>query len=225
LVTASSERVADRRGRRSPRPIPHLHILVDAGAARRLDLLVSLADLGGPSLALQLRAPDLAGGALYHLGHAIRAGLPPSTALFVNDRVDVALGVAASGVHLKETSLDPASARRIAGPELVIGRSVHTLDGVRHWSTPDVDYLVVGSLHPTPSHPGGDPLASEVAERAPQVAHVPLLAIGGVAPRNLARVLELGYYGAVVASGIWAAADPLRALSAYLQVLSQHRSA
>lgn len=208
--------------------VPRLHILVDAAASARLSLIEALSDRGAGALAFHFRDPTLHGRAVYDSSISLKSVIRSGATFLVNDRVDVALAVAADGVHLKESSLPPDDVRRIVGPRLLVGRSVHDLEGVARWGgrspRPSADYVVLGSVGPTESHPGRPPLPAEVVRRAPDRNGVPLLAIGGVTPARLADVCRWGYHGAAVQRGIWDAPDPLGALSAYLQVLSRHPS-
>ena len=84
------------------------------------------------------------------------------------------------------------------------------------------DYAFVGTLYPTPSHPGhvgdGSTLLSEVAEVAKGLS---LVGIGGVTPERVAEVLGAGGYGVAVIRGIWCADDPNRALGEYLSALGE----
>ena len=208
--------------------VPRLHVLVDTALSTRRAVLESMVERGGRELALQLRDPLAHGRAAWDAAVAL-GSLNPAPVLLVNDRVDVGLGARAAGIHLKESSLAPEDVRRLVRPGMLLGRSVHSLDAVERWSGrergPLVDYLVLGSVTPTTTHPGEEALPRATVEEAPSRSGVPLLAIGGVSPTSLGRLCEWGYHGAVVASGVWAAPDPLAALSAYLEILSRHPSA
>ncbi|NNF26044.1 MAG: thiamine phosphate synthase [Gemmatimonadetes bacterium] len=200
---------------------------MDAQAAERGFLLAELASLGGPALAFQLRDPSLHGRAIYDAAVTLRSRIGSGASFLVNDRVDVALAVGADGVHLKASSLPPHDVRGIVGSHFLVGRSVHDLTEVDRWAgaaPSSADYLVLGSVAPTASHPGRPPLPTDSVRLAPARSCVPVLAIGGVTPDGLSDLCALGYHGAAVLSGIWGATDPLEALSAYLQVLSRHRS-
>ena len=208
--------------------VPRLHVLVDASALVRLPLIEAMAARGGESVAFQLRDPSLHGRGVYDAAEALRPAVGGGAAFLVNDRVDVALAVEADGVHLKESSLPPDEVRRIVAPGFLVGRSVHDLAGVTRWAgggaPRSADYLVLGSVGPTASHPGRPPLPPPSVRTAPEESHLPLLAIGGVDPARLQDLCGWGFHGAAVLSGIWSAPDPMEAFSAYLQILSRHRS-
>ena len=130
--------------------------------------------------------------------------------LAVNDRADIAVAADADVFHVGQDDLPPAVARRIVGPDVVIGRSTHSIGQAREaMSDDDVDYFCTGPLWTTPTKPGraatGLTLLSETAAAAPAK---PWFAIGGV---DLPRVPEVTAAGArriVVVRAITAAENP-----------------
>jgi thiamine-phosphate diphosphorylase len=115
------------------------------------------------------------------------------TALIVNDRLDVALAVGADGVHLGQTDLPLAEARRIAG-SLWIGISTHDREQVRAARAAGADYLGFGPVFATTTKQDPDPvqgltgLRMAVAEAGP----VPVVAIGGITPETAPALYRLG---------------------------------
>src|SRR5207247_11001638 len=108
-------------------PLPRLHAITDERIARRADLdeiARQLAAGGGEQLAFHARGHALSG--LEHYELAMRLSVYPSTRLFVNDRLAVALAAGAAGVQLAGGRLDPEPARR-PHPKWWIGTSVHDL--------------------------------------------------------------------------------------------------
>lgn len=201
--------------------VPRLQVLVSAAESRRGDDLRALAEVGGGSLALQLRAPSLDGRRLYEAACRLAELVRGTGALvFVNDRLDVALASGADGVHLKEVSIDSASARRVGGSGLLIGCSVHGVASARELGRSPLDYLVLGSVYATLSHPDRRPLPGHEPGEAVAGSTIPVLAVGGVTPSRLADLRRKGLYGAVVFRGVWDADHPPDALSSYLEVLS-----
>ena len=108
--------------------IPGLVLVTDRHATAGRDLVAVVAaalDAGLP--AVQLRDKDLPGGPLFALAERLRAATAQTGALlFVNDRLDVALGVGADGVHLGGGSMPADVARRLVGADALIGVSTHT---------------------------------------------------------------------------------------------------
>ena len=136
-------------------PLPRLHAITDERIARRADLndvARELAAGGGADLALHARGHTLSGLESYELANRLSAY--PPTRLFVNERLDVALGVegGAAGVQLRLDGLTPADARRL-DPDWWIGVSVHDLEEAAAAQAAGADYLLVGPVYD--GHPSG----------------------------------------------------------------------
>lgn len=196
-------------------PLPRVHAVTDDAVARRsnLDAVArALVDAGGDDIALHARGRGLSGREHYELARR----LPGRR--FVNDRLDVALAVGAAGVHLGHGSLGVAAARRL-GPEWWIGRSVHDLAEARAALAEGADYLVVGPVFATPSHPGRAPLGvagfADIAR-----LRAPALAIGGVTPARAPELRAAGAYGVAAIRALWDADDPGRAARELLEVFA-----
>lgn len=206
----------------SPGP-PPLHVVTDddvlAGPAfRRLAQRVLAA--GGTRLALHLRGPGTDGADLHRLARALRPEARRSGALILaNDRVDVALILELAGVHLGERSLPVRAARGVLGDRALIGRSVHGVDGARHGRPGGADYLFVGTIFPSASHPGRPAAGPERVAAVAEATDRPVFGIGGIDPGRVAPVLGAGARGVAVLSGVWHAEDPVGAVQAYLEAL------
>ncbi|HEY3259329.1 MAG TPA: thiamine phosphate synthase [Pseudonocardiaceae bacterium] len=136
--------------------------------------------------------------------------------LSVNDRADVALAAGADVLHLGQDDLPVSWARRIAGDEVLIGRSTHDDDQADAAAAePGVDYFCVGPCWPTPTKPGrpapGLDLVRRVAARRPER---PWFAIGGIDHDRLDAVLAAGASRVVVVRAITDADDPRGAAAA-----------
>jgi thiamine-phosphate pyrophosphorylase len=168
---------------------------------------------------VQLREKDLPGGLLLELAARLRKVAAGTALLVVNERVDVAMASGAGGVQLGEEGLPVEVAWRLAGEGSLIGRSVHSVEGALEAQEQGADFLVVGTIFPTGSHPGteaaGPALLSSLAGRV----GIPFLAIGGVTAENAAAVVDAGASGAAVISAILAARDPEAAARELKQVL------
>ena len=132
--------------------------------------------------------------------------------LIINDRVDVALAAGADGVHLGQRDLDPTTARRLLGPDALLGLSVESMDDVINAEDADVAYLGVSPIFETPTKRdtlgewGLDGLA-----RVRRRSRHPLVAIGGLNVDNAASAIAAGADAIAVVSAVCAAADPRRA--------------
>ena len=143
-------------------------------------------------------------------------------ALFlVNDRIDLALAVEADGVHLGQDDLPPELARRLLGPEKLIGRSTHALEQLQQAERDGCDYVGVGPVNATPTKPGRTPVGLDYVRQAAQKARIPWFAIGGIESSSLAPVLEAGARRVAVVRAITDAADPAAATKELLAGLAQ----
>jgi thiamine-phosphate pyrophosphorylase len=141
-------------------------------------------------------------------------------ALFiVNDRIDLALAVEADGVHLGQGDLPPALARRLLGPERLIGRSTHCLSQLQQAVADGCDYVGVGPVHATPTKPGREPVGLDYVHQAAAASPIPFFAIGGIDAGNLGAVRAAGATRVAVVRAITEAADPRRAAADLLAAL------
>ena len=179
----------------------------DAADAAALVDRVAAAVAGGVDL-VQLREKDLPGGRLLALAAALKDAIGEAALLVVNERVDVAVALPADGVQLGEEALPVAAARRLLGPQALIGRSVHSVDGARQAITAKADFLVAGTMYASRSHPGEAPAGPELIRRIAGLSDLPLIGIGGITAANAPAVLAAGATGVAVISGILADPDP-----------------
>ena len=130
--------------------------------------------------------------------------------LAVNDRADLAVAAGADVLHVGQRDLSPAVARRIVGPDVLVGLSSHSdAEAAAAAIDPEVDYFCTGPIWATPTKPGrphtGLGLISSVAARAPER---PWFGIGGIDETNLDEVLAAGARRVVVVRVLTEAADP-----------------
>ena len=126
--------------------------------------------------------------------------------LIVNDRVDIALAVGADGVHLGQTDLPLAEVRKLA-PDLVIGVSTHNEAQVR--AAAGADYIAYGPVFATRTKANPDPVQGLAALRtAVELAGgIPVVAIGGITPRDAAAVYATGVQAICAISAVNSAPD------------------
>ena len=191
--------------------LPRLHAITDERIARRPDLdgiAAALAQGGGSDLAFHARGRELTG--LEHYSLSVQLSILPSF-LFVNDRLDVALAGPTAGVQLGHGSL-PVSAARALNPAWWIGRSVHNLAEAEAARTEGADYLVVGPVFATASHPERAPLGLERLQAvASAVDGIPVIAIGGITADRLPEVKKSGAYGVAAIRALWDDVEPAAA--------------
>ena len=188
--------------------LPRLHAITDEGIARRDDFDVvarALADGGGTDLAMHARGRALTG--IEHYDLSFRLSVLPSI-LIVNDRLDIALAVPTAGVQLGHGSL-PVSAARALNPLWWIGKSVHDLAETEAARTEGADYLVVGPVFPTASHPGRAPMGlAGLKQIVAAAGELPVIAIGGIGADRVREVRSSGAYGVAAIRALWDDAEP-----------------
>jgi thiamine-phosphate pyrophosphorylase len=199
---------------------PRLYLITDrhATGGRPLVDVVSRALAGVPRrehggkaasapVAVQLREKDLSGRQLFELAVSLReVTRAAGAALFVNDRVDVALAAGADGVHLTESSLSVAAARAVA-PGLAIAVSTHDRATVEKAARAGAGFVVFGPVFDTPSKRGmGDPTGLETL-RAACTLGVPVLAIGGITPARVGDCVRAGCAGVACIRAVLSAPD------------------
>ncbi len=203
-------------------PEPCLCLVTDRRLVPDGDLpsRIAQAVAGGVNL-VQLREKDLAGGDLLVLASEIQDALSGSAPLIVNERVDVARSAGASGVQLGEAALPPAHARRVLGDGPIIGRSVHSVAGAIRAERDGADFLLVGTVFASASHPGEEPSGPDLIARVTSRCSIPVIGIGGINTGNAAEVVEAGASGVAVISAILAAPDPREAARLIKQTITQ----
>ncbi len=201
-------------------PWPCLCLVTDRrlGGKELLVSKVAHAVAGGVNL-VQLREKDLPGRPLLNLATELRAVISSSTLLLINERVDVAAAARADGVQLGEEALPTKEARKILGPEALIGRSVHSEQGAKLADAEGADFLLVGTMYATSSHPGHEPAGPDLIRRIAASCSLPLMGIGGINEANLGPVLEAGAQGVAVISSILASPDPEKAARGLRQAM------
>jgi thiamine-phosphate pyrophosphorylase len=194
---------------------------VTAAAERRPAALYGIADVGLLGSAetegavatmaeaglrtLQLRAKGLAGGELFRLAERLcrrLEGWPGE--LWIDDRVDLALLLPFSGVHLGQRDLPPRSARALLGPATAIGWSTHDGEQLAAGDAePAADWLALGPIFPTRSKADPDPpVGLDGLRRLRSGTAKPLVAIGGIDAERLPEVLAAGADSAAVLSAL-----------------------
>ena len=128
------------------------------------------------------------------LAHAHRAKV------LVNADVALARNIGADGVHLTAEQLRSAPAR----PDFTwCGASCHSIEELRGAEALGVDFVVLGPVHATPSHPDAVPLGWERFREIARGAAVPVYALGGIVPRDLEQALSCGAHGIAMVRGSW----------------------
>ncbi|TMW70417.1 thiamine phosphate synthase [Alteribacter natronophilus] len=111
----------------------------------------------------------------------------------VNDHIDVALTVDADGIHLGQDDLPLEDARRIMGPDKIIGISTHHIGEARAAEAGGADYIGVGPVFPTKSKTDVvDPVTTGYVRQVAEEIRIPFVAIGGIKLHNVDEVIDAG---------------------------------
>jgi thiamine-phosphate pyrophosphorylase len=199
-------------------PVPNLEAVVAAALAAGVRLVQYRAkEPGSPGATAAAPLDDFQ---RLQQARQLKTLCAQAGALFlINDRIDIALAVEADGVHLGQGDLPPAVARRLLGPERLIGRSTHRIEQLRQAVSDGCDYVGVGPVKATPTKPGREPVGLAYVSQAAAEAPIPCFAIGGIDSTNLAAVRAAGGTRVAVVRAITEAADPAAATKALLAAL------
>jgi thiamine-phosphate pyrophosphorylase len=126
--------------------------------------------------------------------------------LILNDRADIAVLANFDGVHVGQGDLSPADARRVVGPDRIVGVSTHTDEQVRIADQSCADYIAIGPVFATGTKLNSDPVVGlEGVRRARALTTKPLVAIGGITRSNARSVIDAGADSVAVISSLFAA--------------------
>lgn len=191
-----------------------LYLVTDRGLIgdRDLETVVEQAVRGGVTV-VQLREKDFPTRDFIELARRLMRRLEPfSVPLIINDRIDVALAAGAQGVHVGQSDMLYADARRLMGPDALIGVSVETPEQAREAEDWDVDCLGVSPIFSTPTKTDtGQPWGLDGLRALRASSRHKLVAIGGIHPQNAADIVSAGADGIAVVSAICSADDPEKA--------------
>jgi thiamine-phosphate pyrophosphorylase len=180
-----------------------LYGIADAGFGDPVALGVSLAGAGVE--VIQLRAKGVERGRVLAWARALRSALP-DVVLIANDDPTVARDAGLDGVHLGDDDPTIEEARAILGSGPWIGRSTRSLQAVLQYQ--GADYLGFGPIFATVTRPGSpEPRGTALLAEAVRASAVPIVAIGGIDPTNVAAVRAAGAHGWAVVSALLRAAD------------------
>lgn len=181
--------------------------------------IVKAALAGGVRL-IQLREKELPVSRLFPLAEQLRMITSEANALLIiNDRLDVALGVGADGVHLGQTDFPVSSARRLA-PDLIIGASCHTVSEARAAQSAGASYVNIGPLFPTrTTHWNGNFLGIDGFKEIARSITIPFTVMGGIKKNHIPDLLTAGAKTIAMITAVTAADDPEQAAREFLTMI------
>jgi thiamine-phosphate pyrophosphorylase len=184
-------------------------VAITDGAERGIEDIVqrALACVRGGATMVQLRLKDADARTQVEVARALVAALPPGVPLIMNDRADLAIASGAAGVHVGPEDLPVVAARRVLGPDRIVGLSVgndaEALDaGV-------ADYVGIGPVYATASKgDAGTAIGVGELERLAALCARPVVGVGGIDASNAAAVIAAGARGVAVIRALFSASDP-----------------
>ena len=195
-----------KSGFRLPRVYPLTDVqLSGLSHAEQLRLL----GRGGASL-VQLREKRMAALEFYEQAKAaVTVAAQCGVRLILNDRVDVALAVGASGVHLGQDDMPPEAARKLLGAEAIVGYSTHNIEQAVNATKLPIDYLAIGPIFTTATKTDTAPVLGLSGLRAVRqaVGNFPLVAIGGITLDNAPDVIAAGADSVALISALLSVPD------------------
>lgn len=195
-----------------------LYVLLSSSTCEAgLDWTIAEAAAGGASI-VQLREKDLADRELVRRARDVRRWTRQAGVLFiVNDRPDVARLVEADGVHLGQDDVSVKDARRIVGPDAIVGVSSHSLDQLRTAVLDGATYVGVGPVFPSGTKAFSELAGLEFVRAAFRETTLPAFAIGGIDEDNITQVIAAGARGVAVSGAIGRSDDPRRVAANLVQ--------
>ena len=186
-----------------------LYLCTDSGlmSSATVEESVERAVQGGCSV-VQLREKEASSLELFRLAERVKRvtdkyGVP----LIINDRLDICQAVDAAGVHLGQSDLPCAEARKILGADKIIGVSAATPEEAAKAQADGADYLGVGAAFVTGTKTDAKPISRETIRAITAAVDIPVVAIGGISHDNILELKNCGLDGVAVVSALFAQAD------------------
>ncbi len=172
-----------------------------------LDVLDALIE--GGARVVQLREKELSDREFFELARSFRQRTEQAgMTLIINDRVDVCRAVEADGVHLGQDDFPLREARRLLGPNTIIGVSTHRVEQALRAVEEGADYINVGPIFETQTKQhSGPPVGLDLFREIRRLVNIPITVMGGIKLENLDQVLEAGARRIAVVSAVVGADD------------------
>ncbi|MCL7956568.1 MAG: sulfur carrier protein ThiS [marine benthic group bacterium] len=209
-----------------PRSVPGLHVICPDDQLEREDALLTMSALctaGGAGLALHLRPRRVSARRCWELARAL-SPISSRTGgwIVINGRTDVAKLIDVDAVQLGHGALPIDAARELLGGDCAIGVSVHSEAEAFRADQAGADFLLLGTIFPTASHPD-EPGAGVSRIHGCFGLEAPVIAIGGIDESRVSTVIEAGASGVAVIRAVWGAHDPADAVRRLIAELETSR--
>ena len=174
--------------------------------------------LGGCTM-IQLREKELSSLEFYNQAVAVKQVTDKyHIPLIINDRIDIAMAVQATGVHIGQHDLPAAAVRKVIGENMLLGVSASSIAEAIQAQQDGADYLGVGAMFPTGTKTDADSVSMEELQKIRAAVSLPIVVIGGINKGNAGRFKPMGIDGLAVVSAIIAQSD-IKAAAAELKDL------
>lgn len=200
-----------------------LYLVTDRNqpAAGTFEKVVKEALKGGVTL-VQLREKEGDTGLLYERAVKLKKITDAfHVPLIIDDRIDIMLASGADGVHVGQSDMPAAMARKLIGPDKILGVSAGTLEEAVQAEKDGADYLGVGAMFPTATKEDADITSSSELRRIMDTVHIPVVTIGGMNKSTIPLFKGYGLSGFAVVSAVMAADEPEKAAAELKEMIDQ----
>lgn len=178
--------------------------------------------LRGGATFVQLREKNMEPDALLReaveIGRLCRAyGVP----FVINDDVELAVRCGADGVHVGQEDMAAEEARRLLGPDKIVGVTCKNVEEARIAQAQGADYIGSGAMFPSTAKPGAQGISFEMLQKICAAVEIPVVAIGGISQSNVLKLQGTGIAGIAVVSAIYAQPDIEGATRQLYQTVTQ----
>ena len=163
---------------------------------------VKQAILGGCTM-VQLREKDSSSQAFFQQAQEVKRITDQyQVPLIINDRVDIALAVKATGIHIGQNDIPVSIVRELIGKDMLLGVSVSSAEEAGQAMEDGADYLGVGAMFPTGTKRDAAMVSMEELRRIRRITNLPIVVIGGINRDNAGKFRPMGIDGLAVVSAI-----------------------
>ena len=170
---------------------------------------------------VQLREKNLTTNQYYHLAKQVKEITDAyQVPLIIDDRLDVCLAVDAAGLHIGDDELPVSVARKVLGPEKILGVTAKTVKRALEAETSGADYLGTGAIFPTTTKENAPITLISTLKTICQTVAIPVVAIGGLTSENIDQLIGSGIAGVAVIRDLMQAEDIETKTQAFLTKLN-----
>ena len=169
---------------------------------------------------IQLREKNLTTNQYYQLAKQVKEITDAyQVPLIIDDRLDICLAVDAAGLHIGDDELPVSVARKVLGPEKILGVTAKTVKRALEAETSGADYLGTGAIFPTSTKENAPITLISTLKTICQTVAIPVVAIGGLTSENIDQLAETGIAGVAVVRDLMQAEDIEAKTQAFLTKL------